>query len=154
MPSKREELKLYLPSGSPLIPSGPLREVGRGPSLLPMRASVNRKFPPVSPPKKSVMFNRCYIRIMCKLIFLVHSIKEFLCKLNSYSSYITTKQKVFEHNQARVELVMHRGLDHPAFIRRTESGGTGRFRAFGNSAGDDSHAVNRCYIRIMCEFIL
>jgi hypothetical protein len=34
------------------MPSGPLKDVGNGPSPL-IRASVNRMFPPVRPPKKS-----------------------------------------------------------------------------------------------------
>ena len=68
---------------------------------------------------------------------------------NDWQASSSSWQKQFQHNQARFELVMHRGLDHPACFWRTESGGTGRFRAFENSAGDASHAVNICYIRFL-----
>ena len=55
MPSSRFPLKLYRPSGSPLIPAGPESDVGRGPGPL-MRASGNRIPEPRFPKKSAIAF--------------------------------------------------------------------------------------------------
>ena len=53
MPESRSELKLILPSGSPLTPAGPDRLVGSGPDPL-MFASGKRMFAPSCEKKSDI----------------------------------------------------------------------------------------------------